>query len=115
MTIHGVLVIDKSIPTFSDTTATITLEDVGRIDAGADVIHREILHNISHTDGEKTEVEFKFDCKASDDSHPKYNLRAHVDVTGSGDVEVGDLVTQQSYPVHPEASRKHELRVKNVS
>jgi hypothetical protein len=33
------------------------------------------------------------------DRRGSYSLRVHVDVTGSGEVERGDMITTQSYPV----------------
>jgi hypothetical protein len=33
------------------------------------------------------------------DDHHNYSVRVHVDVSGSGEVNVGDLVSTQTYPV----------------
>lgn len=114
MTVQGTLEIDRQIPSFKDATVYISLEDIGRVDADADIIYKEIFRNISHSQGERTLLEFNFHSDESDSSHPRYNLRAHVDVSGNGDVDAGDLVTQQSYPVDPEKSRTHVLKLKKV-
>ncbi len=114
MNIRGKLVFDKDLPSFSGADVYITLEDVGRIDAGADVLHKQTLSNISHKAGEIDEIEFQLDSADSGSDHPRYNLRAHVDMSGNGEVDKGDFVTTQSYPVLPGESKLHELKLKEV-
>src|SRR6056297_440554 len=114
MNIRGKLVFEKDLPDFSGADVYVMLEDVGRIDAGADILQKETLSSISHKAGETNEVEFQIESEESGNDHPRYNLRAHVDISGNGEVEKGDFVTTQSYPVFPGESKKHELKLKEV-
>lgn len=114
MTINGTVIIGPAIPSFQNATAIISLEDVGRVDAGADILQREIIDNISHSEGERDVIEFTLTSKESDNQHPRYNLRCHVDLSGNRTVDVGDLVTTRRYPVTPGSSERHELIVSVV-
>lgn len=114
MTINGTVLIDPSIPTFQNATVIISLEDVGRVDAGADILQREIIENVSHREGQRDVIEFTLTSNESDNQHPRYNLRCHVDLTGNRSVEVGDLVTTRSTPVTPGSSESYELTVSVV-
>jgi hypothetical protein len=114
MKVKGKLVIDSQTPSFTGAKVYVTLEDVGRIDAEAIIIHQEILHDKAHSEGKYDFFEFQFESAESNSIHPRYNLRAHVDITGSGEVNEGDLVTTQSYPVRLGDSQLYKLKLKRV-
>jgi putative lipoprotein len=76
----------------------IQVEDVSRADAPSVVVAEQRLHGVSLRPGETLPfaVEVPGD-RVDPQSH--YSVRIHVDVSGSGDVESGDFVSTQSYPV----------------
>ena len=86
------------------------------MDAAARTVHQQAVPNISHNRGQASKVTFSIDVNdTAAGQHPRYNLRAHVDKSGSGEVDKGDLVTTQSNPVNlHQQSSEHKLVVKEV-
>lgn len=76
----------------------IELEDVSRADAASQVVTRMRFPATKiHQPGL-----ILFDLavpKDAIDEKSLYSIRAHVDINGSGEVERGDYITTQSYPV----------------
>lgn len=114
MQINGEVVIDEQATSFSGADVHVRLENTGRMDAGAEILFRKSLRGISHTRGSKTVVEFEFTSPESIHDHPRYNLRAHVDLSGNGEVEKGDMVSTQSTVVSPSENKKYSLKVRKV-
>jgi len=50
------------------------------------------------TPGEVVPFKIKVPADRIEPNH-SYSVRAHIDVSGSGEVEKGDFITTQSYPV----------------
>lgn len=76
----------------------VQIEDVSRADAPSIVVGEQRLRGVHLTRGGR----FGFHVKVPTDRVDptlRYSLRAHVDVSGSGEVESGDLLTTRSYPV----------------
>ncbi|MDX1638077.1 MAG: YbaY family lipoprotein [Balneolaceae bacterium] len=117
MTIKGNVTISEQIPSFSNAELHVFLQDIGRMDAPATVLRKITVPDISHQHGERDRVAFTmtFDERNSTNPHPRYNLRAHVDKAGNAEVDKGDLVTTQSYPVDLDAPEaEYEIEVKEV-
>jgi putative lipoprotein len=76
----------------------VQIEDVSRADAPSQVIAESRHSGIPLMPG--ASIPFKIEVPADklDEEH-SYSIRAHVDVSGSGRVDSGDLVSTQSYPV----------------
>ena len=76
----------------------VQVEDVSRADAPSTVVAEQRLEHVPLRD--RDHLDFAIDVPA-DAINPRgmYSLRAHVDTSGSGSVERGDLVSTQSYPV----------------
>jgi putative lipoprotein len=76
----------------------VQVEDVSRADAPSRVVGELRLHDVHLARGGR--LPFQVEVPADRvDPGLSYSLRAHVDVSGSGEVEPGDLLTTQSYPV----------------
>lgn len=76
----------------------VQVEDITRADAPSVVIAEQRLDDVPL--GEANELPFAIDLPAQlIDPRAMYSVRAHVDTTGSGTVERGDLITTQTYPV----------------
>jgi putative lipoprotein len=75
----------------------VAVEDVSRADAPSTVVAEQHLVHVSLDAGE---VAFEVDVpNGRIEARARYTVRVHVDVTGSGIVERGDLVSTQSHPV----------------
>lgn len=75
----------------------LLVEDVGRADAAATVAGRTELP-LSGPLPAGTAVPFEIEVERVDPA-AHYSVRAHLDRSGSGFVEAGDLVSTQAYPV----------------
>ena len=86
----------------------VQIEDVSRADAASKVVAEQRIPNPKLEPGEAVPFELEVPEAAIDDQ-AMYSVRAHVDVSGSGEVEEGDLLSTQSYPVitrgYPEEAR----------
>lgn len=76
----------------------VQVEDVSRADAPSQVVGEQRVSGVKVGAGQTLPFAIEIPSDRVDPSH-SYSVRAHVDMTGSGKVEVGDLITTQSYPV----------------
>jgi uncharacterized lipoprotein YbaY len=74
-------------------TAYVRVEDVSRVDSAAPVVAEEALTDLSPPPQQV--------ALAVGDVEPRddYSVRVHVSLNGSRDVDAGDYVTTQAYPV----------------
>ena len=96
--VHGEVVFDETGRSFSGATVYVRLEDVSRADAPARIVAEQILHDIAHTAGTATQLQFALEG-AVPDERARYAVRVHVDVDGDGQVSRGDFLSMESYPV----------------
>lgn len=76
----------------------VQIEDVSRADAPSKVVAEKRIPNPKLEPGEAVPFELEVPEEAIDEK-AIYSVRAHVDVSGSGEVEEGDLLSTRSYPV----------------
>jgi uncharacterized lipoprotein YbaY len=78
-------------------TAHVVVEDTSRADAPAIVVSEAVeplAQPLAAGD------QFTLELTVPDvDERASYNVRAHIDCSGSGEVSVGDRITTRSYPV----------------
>lgn len=76
----------------------VQIEDISRADASSISIAEQRQYRVILRAG--AVLPFTVQVPA-DQLNPRnlYSVRVHIDVTGSGEVEVGDLVTTQTFPV----------------
>ncbi|WP_280385582.1 YbaY family lipoprotein [Nocardia wallacei] len=110
--VSGEIVFDASATPRSDATVRVTISDVGRADAAAVEVARLDLADVTVKPGETLRFEITV---AAVDPRAHYQVRVHVDATGSGAVKSGDQVSVESIPVltrgHPDRVR---VRVREV-
>jgi uncharacterized lipoprotein YbaY len=113
--VHGQIVFDDDAPAFSGATLYVTLEDVTYADSEATTIGRLVKKDVAHDPNAGDPLTFEITCEVPDDS-ARYNVRAHIDVDGSGQISRGDYVNTQSYPVitrgHPSDVSMRVSRIK---
>lgn len=83
----------------------VQVEEVSRADAPSTVVGQTLQKGVVLRDG--AELPFVITVPTARVDHGgSYVVRVHVDLSGSGEVEVGDLVSTQSHPVltrgHPD-------------
>lgn len=76
----------------------VQVEDVSRADAPSAVVGEQRLSGLELHPGDVIPFEVEVDADALDE-RARYSVRVHIDVAGSGEVDAGDLVSTQSYPV----------------
>lgn len=75
----------------------VQVEDVSRMDAPSTVVGEQRIEDVA-LDGSR--IPFAVEVPAGlIDRRSSYSVRVHVDVSGSGEVERGDMITTRSYPV----------------
>ena len=75
----------------------IQVEDVSRMDVASTVVGEQRMEDVPL---DASDIPFEVEVPAGlIDERGTYSVRVHVDLSGSGRVEPGDLITVQSYPV----------------
>jgi uncharacterized lipoprotein YbaY len=96
--VSGSIILGAEVGSFDGVTVYVRLEDVSRADAAAALIAEQTLEGVSHRAGDKDSLDFALygppPAEGAD-----YNVSAHVDLDGDGEVSRGDYVTVESYPV----------------
>lgn len=106
--ISGEILLPSSDRSAESAEIVIQVEDVSRVDAPSTVIGEQRQRGISLVPGRALEFAVEIPASLVNDRHD-YSVRAHIDMSGSGDVEVGDFVSTQSYPV---LTRGHGTKVR---
>ena len=97
-TVRGEIILPSADLPSEPTDLIVQVEDVSRADALSVVIAEQRQSGISLRGG--AVLPFVVEIPAGlVDEHHNYSVRVHVDVSGSGEVNVGDLVSTQSYSV----------------
>jgi putative lipoprotein len=76
----------------------VQVEDVSRADAPSIVVGEQRIPRVPLQAGMVLPFTVEIPAERIVPSH-SYTVRVHVDMSGSGKVETGDLITMQSYPV----------------
>jgi len=76
----------------------VQVEDVSRADAPSSVVGEQRREGVELHPGDVIPFEVEVDAGALDEG-ARYSVRVHIDVAGSGEVDAGDLISTQSYPV----------------
>jgi putative lipoprotein len=95
--VRGQVVVPAGDPGERAAQVLIQVEDVSRADAPSRVVAERRIEDVP-LDGRP----LAFEVLVPDDDIDErgmYSIRVHVDVSGSGQVEAGDMITTQSYPV----------------
>lgn len=91
-TVRGSLELPAGAPATA-AAVRVRVEDVSRADAGAVVVGEQVLRDVSLAG-------LRFEVAVADvDPSARYTVRVHVDLTGSGTLDAGDLLTTQHVPV----------------
>ena len=113
-TVHGEIILPSAdIPT-QIADLVVQVENVSRADAPSVVIAEQRQSSISLPSGAALPFAVEVPAELVDE-RDSYSVRVHIDVSASGEVDVGDLVSTRSYPVltrrHGNEARIHVERV----
>jgi putative lipoprotein len=97
-TVHGKVVLPNVELPGASGDLIVQVEDVSRADAPSVVVGEQRQSGVPLVAGAVLPFKVEIPAGVVDPSH-SYSVRVHLDVSGSGKVEIGDLVTTQSYPV----------------
>jgi uncharacterized lipoprotein YbaY len=94
-TVRGEIVLPATDVPAAASTVVVRVEDISRADAPSTIVGEQ---RIDHADLSRA-IPFTIDVPADlVDERALYSVHAHVDISGSGDVEVGDFVSTQTHP-----------------
>lgn len=97
-TIKGEIILpDTGIPP-GPAEVIVSVEDVSRADAPSEIIGEQRQKAVALRPGARLPFAVEVPSELVDERH-SYSVRAHIDRSGSGEVEVGDLVSTETYPV----------------
>lgn len=94
----GSVVIPDDITEPLTGTMIVVVEDVSRADAPSEVVGEHRQAGVTLEAG--AALPFMIEVPANRiNERRSYSVRAHIDVSGSGEIDKGDLISTQSYPV----------------
>lgn len=110
--LRGRVVLPQEPAPIEAVRVVVRVEDVSRADAPSLVVAESVQDHPPLLGGA---VGYAIDVPLERiDPRARYSLSAHVDVSGSGRVERGDLITTQSYPVQADRDTEVDLVVRRV-
>lgn len=96
--VHGEIELPPDATAFTPAHVLVELEDISRADAPSQVVVCLQVVPGELRGGDLIPFALEVPVGALNERH-LYSVRVHVDVSGSGEVERGDYITTQSYPV----------------
>ncbi len=104
MLVKGVIEFPEVLQPLVGATLWVRLQDVSRADADGQTVAEQVLRGKSvSTPGDQ--LAFALEAPVLD-PRGTYTIEAHLDIRGSGDVEVGDYRTMEHFGVDPRASEQ---------
>ncbi len=113
MLVKGVIEFPEVLQPLGGATLWVRLQEVGRADADGQTVAEQVLRGISvSTPGEN--LAFALDAPVLD-PRSTYVIEAHLDIHGTGEVEIGDYRTMEHFGVDPGSSdQTFTVRVRPV-
>lgn len=108
--VTGEITFQGETSTFSGAVLRVRLENTGMMDAPAEIVSEQVTENVSSGDP----LSFQLRGELPDE-RSQYNVRAHISMDGSADIQKGDYVSKQSYPVLTHGNPNHvQVQVSRV-
>lgn len=96
--VRGTVVLPDDVPSTGSAELVVRVEDVSRADAPSVVIGETRLEDVPLEPGGTLPFEVDVAADVVEHGH-SYAISAHLDLSRSGTVEIGDYVSTQSNPV----------------
>lgn len=98
-TVAGTIVFSKVVARFDNAKAVVRYEDCSRAgDVSPRVVAEQEIRGISIDAADPQPIPFSLDVPESEASEG-CSLSVHVDVSGTGDITIGDYITTKTFPV----------------
>ncbi|WP_406389678.1 YbaY family lipoprotein [Streptomyces sp. NBC_00887] len=107
-TVTGFVSLPPDTPAGTAASFLVEVRDVSRADAHSTVVGAQVQTDVQLSPGER--VPFSVTVLALDPS-ASYGLRVHIDRSGSGTLESGDLINTQAVSVRAESTEGLEAPV----
>ncbi|MGW1763318.1 hypothetical protein ACWCQL_04370 [Streptomyces sp. NPDC002073] len=95
--VTGAVALPAGTPAGTAALVLVEVRDVSRADGGSTVVGAQVQTDVPIGPGGR--IPFRVEVTVGPAPGALYSLRVHVDRTGSGVLEPGDLVTTESQPV----------------
>ena len=114
--ISGRVHIPRPASTRTAKVVWVRVLDISRADAPSQTVAEHQLRDVEIRAGDGVEViSFLMDDIQYDDRRADLSVAVHVDWSGSGNVEPGDLLSTRTYPIDPEAgAQSFDIEVRQV-
>ena len=96
--VSGKVLVLRNVKSFHNAALYVYAEDVGLVDGSAKRLATQRTECVSHLQGESTTLPFSINFIVHD-PRSDYIVRAHISMSGNQEIERGDMVTTQAYPV----------------
>ncbi|PSB45492.1 hypothetical protein C7B80_16680 [Cyanosarcina cf. burmensis CCALA 770] len=96
--ITGEILFSAELGSFSGATVNVYLEDASFLDAPAKIVAKQVISHVAHEMGTENRVKFAFIGEIAD-IHARYSLRVHTALHGNEQIQRGDYISMESYPV----------------
>jgi uncharacterized lipoprotein YbaY len=98
--VEGEILLGPSERSFTGATVYVRLQDVSYADAPSSVVAEQVISDVSYEAGTDHTLRFALygDGDAPDDKG-RYVVTVHVDLQGQGQINRGDYLSMESYPV----------------
>lgn len=95
--VSGEIVFGDDAEPFSAAMAFVRVDDVSMMDVPTTLISQQIIENVAYQPGHT--IPFTVYGRKPDDDRARLQLSAHISLNSSDDVQKGDYITMESYPV----------------
>lgn len=109
--VTGLVALPADAPSASAARFLVEVRDVSRADAPSTVVGAQVRTDVRLSPGSR--LPFSVDVPEIDPA-ASYGLRVHIDRSGSGTVESGDLLNTQAVPVRAGSTQGLEVPVSVV-
>jgi putative lipoprotein len=96
--VRGFILLPTAIMPGIAAQVVVKVEDISRADAPAIVVGEQRLASVFLSSGGRVPFEIQVPAERIDE-RGSYSVSAHIDLGGSGQVEPGDYISTQTYPV----------------
>ncbi len=96
--IIGEILFCAKLNSFSGATVNVYLEDVSFLDAPAKIVAKQVISHVAHEMGTENRVKFALIGEIAD-IRARYSLRVHTALSGNEQIQRGDYISMESYPV----------------
>lgn len=96
--VRGHVVLAPDVPESVAGTMIVVVEDISRADAPSEVVGQQRQTGVTLEPGAAVPFTIEIPSGRIDERH-SYSVRAHLDVSGTGEIDRGDFISVQTFPV----------------